>query len=727
MLIHQNFDGGNIKVVKQEENTVYLENELRDTIGDWFYWAFCVEDAQGQTLTFKFQPNRLGYFGPAVSYDLENWHWLGENPEDENSFTYTFGENESKVYFAHDMYYHPDRFARFAASKGIEIKELCKSRKGRSVPFVTFGDGEEIILMTARHHACESTGNYVMEGVIDELVKNPVPDTKVVCVPFVDLDGVLDGDQGKARAPYDHNRDYVYGKDAIYPEVAEIRKIADKGIRYGFDFHSPWHKGKQNDTVFIVEKRAHLKEHYRRFGRILEDKITDASLKYDKKNTFPVDFEWNSSKSCCFGAYMNDIGKARIAFTLETMYFGTPDNVFSAEKAVECGRCFAKAVREYDKDEVKITFTGDLMCKEQMTKASDGNYDKIFDGVKSALADSDYLVGNLETPVAGEEFGLTNEMYCFNTPESYLASLKKYGFRLLALANNHALDRGEDGLSATIANCKKYGFDTVGAYASQSERDAVMVKDICGIKVAFINYTYGVNSFAHHRFLKNKYMVNLFQPEETLDGFVHLLNSNEQIEKDVKELYYSDDPKFESIIKQYLDKLKSDIENAKKQADYVIMISHCGGQYNSEVDAYTKYVDGFIKKCGADVIVGHHPHIIQKSDITDGYLTAYSIGNFIGYYAEKKHDHEALAEIDPKYSVLLNLYLTKNEGKVSMRAGFKLLKVEMVDGFPRTFDTYEMYDKTQDEALKKDILFFANRFVNADVYTDVKDEYFIEL
>ena len=125
--------------------------------------------------------------------------------------------------------------------------------------------------------------------------------------------------------------------------------------------------------------------------------------------------------------------------------------------------------------------------------------------------------------------------------------------------------------------------------------------------------------------------------------------------------------------------------------------------------------------------MGHHPRIIQKSDITDGYLIAYSIGNFIGYYTEEKHDHEALAEIDPKYSVLLNLYLTKNDGKVSMRAGFKLLKVEMVDGFPRTFDTYEMYEKTKDEALKKDILFFANRFVNADVYTDVKDEYFIEL
>ncbi|MGN1122587.1 MAG: hypothetical protein ACI4RV_09495, partial [Eubacteriales bacterium] len=208
MLIHQNFTGGNIRVEKNEGNVFSLNNELRDTPQDWFYWAFCAEGAGGQTLTFQFPSIRLGPLGPAVSHDLKTWAWLGKG-EDANAFTYTFKADEDKVYFAHSMLYHPERFYEFANRNGLVLSELCKSKKGRTVPVVTFGDGDRTILLTARHHACESTGSYVLEGVLESLLKNPVDNTKVVCVPFVDLDGVLDGDQGKARVPYDHNRDYA--------------------------------------------------------------------------------------------------------------------------------------------------------------------------------------------------------------------------------------------------------------------------------------------------------------------------------------------------------------------------------------------------------------------------------------------------------------------------------------------------------------------------------------
>ena len=101
MTIHQNFIGGNIHVKEITENTVVLENELRDTVQDWFYWAFCVEGAQDNEITFRFQKNRLGYWGPAVSHDLVHWHWL--DSVDKDSFTYCFGKSESCVYFAHSM------------------------------------------------------------------------------------------------------------------------------------------------------------------------------------------------------------------------------------------------------------------------------------------------------------------------------------------------------------------------------------------------------------------------------------------------------------------------------------------------------------------------------------------------------------------------------------------------------------------------------------------------
>lgn len=345
MLIHQNFIGGNISIKEIKGDTFVLENELRDTTEDWFYWAFCIEGAENRTLTFKFQQNRLGYFGPAVSHDLENWCWL--NSVDGDSFTYHFGENENKVYFAHSMLYHPNRFLQFANKHQLNVKELCKGYKGSSIPCVKFGDGNISIILTARHHACESTGNYVLEGVLEELIANPIPNTKVLCVPFVDLEGVIRGDQGKSRAPHDHNRDYSYDEESIYPECNAIKEYAKaNGCHYGFDFHSPWHKSGENDTVFIVQNSIENLGLLNRFGEIFESIITTDSLKYEHKNDYPFNTGWNKGGTQ-FANYMRKREENNIAFTLETAYFGTPDNKVSSDKLLELGHCFAKALKKY--------------------------------------------------------------------------------------------------------------------------------------------------------------------------------------------------------------------------------------------------------------------------------------------------------------------------------------------------------------------------------------------
>ena len=345
MLIHQNFIGGNITVKETDGNTVVLENELRDTTEDWFYWAFCVEGAENKTITFKFQQKRLGYFGPAVSYDLENWRWL--NSVDGDSFTYKFNENENKVYFAHSMLYHPKRFFDFADKHNLKIEELCKGYKGSSVPCVKFGKGSTSIILTARNHACESTGNYVLEGVLEELIANPIPDAKVFCVPFVDFEGVIRGDQGKNRVPHDHNRDYSYDEESIYPESNAIKEYAKvSGCNYGFDFHSPWHKGDVNDTVFIVQNCIEKLDKLNKFGEIFEESITENSFKYEHKNDYPPNTGWNEG-GAQFSNYMSNRAENEVAFTLETAYFGTSDNTVSPDKLLQLGHCFAKALGKY--------------------------------------------------------------------------------------------------------------------------------------------------------------------------------------------------------------------------------------------------------------------------------------------------------------------------------------------------------------------------------------------
>lgn len=349
MLIHKNFVGGNIVVKEQFGDTFVLENELRDTAEDWFYWAFCVEGAENKTLTFKFQNNRLGYFGPAISYDLVHWHWLDIVNGD--TFTYHFQETENKVYFAHSMLYHPNRFLEFADTHNMCLQELCKGYKGSSIPCATFGNGNMSIMLTARHHACESTGSFVLEGVLDELIANPIANAKVFCVPFVDYEGVIRGDQGKARVPYDHNRDYDLENPSIYPETDAIKAYANaNGCHFGFDFHSPWHMWGENDTAFIVQNNIEKLDKLNRFGEIFERCITETSLRYEHKNDHPFGVSWNQGGKT-FANYVKTKPENDIAFTLETTYFGTADNKVTEEKLLELGRCFAKALKQYIEEE----------------------------------------------------------------------------------------------------------------------------------------------------------------------------------------------------------------------------------------------------------------------------------------------------------------------------------------------------------------------------------------
>ena len=345
MKIHSNFMGGNISVREIRGQTILLDNEPRDSTIPWFYWAFCVEGAEGQTLSFGFPETRLGYFGPAVSHDLEHWHWLDSAEGD--SFTYAFSEGESKVYFAHHMLYHPDRFFRFADAHGLEIRELCKGYKGSSVPCVSFGEGDMSIILAARNHACESTGNYVLQGVLEDLLADPIPNARVFCVPFADYEGVIRGDHGKGRYPHDHNRDYGADVESIYPECAAIRAYAEQnGCRYAFDFHSPFHKGRRNDHVFIMQNCMQPLDRFERFGEILEGEMHPDAMQYGHAFDCPPD-PAQSGHMPTFAGFMRTLPENDLSFTLETAYFGTPENKVSDERLVALGRCFARAMKKY--------------------------------------------------------------------------------------------------------------------------------------------------------------------------------------------------------------------------------------------------------------------------------------------------------------------------------------------------------------------------------------------
>ncbi len=369
---------------------------------------------------------------------------------------------------------------------------------------------------------------------------------------------------------------------------------------------------------------------------------------------------------------------------------------------------------------VNISFTGDILPSKRINEITNGDYSVCFKRA-TKLKNCDYLVGNLETPVAGRELLYTRERFSFNTPEGILDSLKSSGFDMLTLANNHCMDRGEQGILNTLKNCREYGFDTIGIYASEDERNQIFIKETDGIKIAFINYTYGTNAFAHGRFLDHPYMVNLFQPEETKKGSVHLLNSYPQIADDIKRIYNNKSEEFD-LAMVHLNQLKDDIQRAKKQADYVIVIAHYGSQYIEKVDPYSIFIAEKIKEYGADIIVGHHQHIIQPCVCNDDYLTIYCLGNFL-YDNRICHGDDYFDK--PLYNAVFHLELSKNSsGSIDARKSFSIYTtMTSKDGLPVIIDSKDLLDIKNETHLRSDILHYANLFAGQEKYSEIKERY----
>ena len=118
------------------------------------------------------------------------------------------------------------------------------------------------------------------------------------------------------------------------------------------------------------------------------------------------------------------------------------------------------------KQRISLSFTGDIMCQREQLAAcrTSGDYEfgPLFEPAAEALAASDYLVGNLETPFAGAEAGYTRELYSFNTPDSFAAALAACGFDLVSTANNHCLDRKLSGQKRTLDILDRAGIAHVG-------------------------------------------------------------------------------------------------------------------------------------------------------------------------------------------------------------------------------------------------------------------------
>lgn len=274
--IRSDFPGGNVRVLAQKPGEVKIAPDLRGG-RPWFYWCLEAKAVEPGRVTFVlpervagFKHGGVGFQGPAVRADpTEPWKWMGPANVKDGAFSYTFAKAGQRVRLAVTIPYLQTDLEAFlkrnAASPHLTQGVLTRSTRGRSVELLRIGTprlGVQPMLITARHHAAETMASFVFEGFLQAALSDSPAGrafrSKYVlyAVPFVDKDGVEEGDQGKNRRPHDHNRDY--GPDSRYPEIRAIKKLDQQhNFRFALDFHCPTLVMRDHQVMYFVGAREH--------------------------------------------------------------------------------------------------------------------------------------------------------------------------------------------------------------------------------------------------------------------------------------------------------------------------------------------------------------------------------------------------------------------------------------------------------------------------------------
>lgn len=216
------------------------------------------------------------------------------------------------------------------------------------------------------------------------------------------------------------------------------------------------------------------------------------------------------------------------------------------------------------------------------------DFTDMFTYIKPIIEKYDLRFYNQETIIGGKNLGLSNYP-CFNSPDEIGSDLvNKIGFNLVNTATNHTMDKGKTGAlySANFWE-KEQNAIMVGSYSSNEKRNTFDVHEINGITYGFLGYTYGTNGIPVPA--GYEYVVNL----------------------------YSD------------TQVKQDIEQIRDKVDVLIVSMHWGVEYTHTPTTEQKRQAEYLSSLGVDVIIGHHPHVIQPIEYVNDTLVFYSLGNFI--------------------------------------------------------------------------------------------------
>ena len=280
---------------------------------------------------------------------------------------------------------------------------------------------------------------------------------------------------------------------------------------------------------------------------------------------------------------------------------------------------------EIKKEDIHITMTaiGDIMCHNSQYKdaynSTTGSYDfsYVFTDIKEYINSADISIGNLETTFAGKEKGYSNYPR-FNTPEQLATNLKDVGIDVVSTANNHCMDTNYTGLVSTLKYLDEAEIGHTGTNETLEKQKKILVKDINGIKIAFLSFTYGTNGIPIPK--DKSFAVNLID---------------------------------EDLILQQIKLAK------QEEPDLICANMHWGIEYQLKQNPEQEKLAELLFENGVDIILGSHPHVLQpmgkktvklEDGTTKNCFVIYSLGNFMSGQTKE----------NTRSSVILNIDITKN-------------------------------------------------------------------
>ncbi len=352
-----------------EGDTVKFSPDCSGHVQPWFYWNFAVRGASGRTLQFERSPQGIGVHGPGVSVDGgRTWRWMGADSVKDGTFSYAFPEGADDVRFSVGMPYVAANFQRFLdAYKGnpnLRTEVLTKTPKGRDVTLALVGapgaKPRYAVALTCRHHASEMMASYAIEGFLQGTLADDATgrwlreNTDIFVVPFMDTDGVEDGNQGKNRAPHDHNRDYA--GEPLYSEVAALKArlpVWSAGRPLVFlDIHDPALKGDIHESLVFLEPAE--QDQAERLGRLttILERDMQGTILISRQNILKFGVGYNNIKSEN-GSAPYSAGWARLlpnillGLSVELPYANSGGCEVNADSTREFGRDLAAGLKTF--------------------------------------------------------------------------------------------------------------------------------------------------------------------------------------------------------------------------------------------------------------------------------------------------------------------------------------------------------------------------------------------